>query len=144
MKTLSDKTKLVVDVDDYRRIVLNDRPSAAIRLTDVLIYMRGVWLTMTTLNLFINVYVLMSLDRFLMTYALVTMIVSFEGQIAAIVGQFGIGYSRLLAIIYAISAASLLVASLVWGPVGANHLMTLSLAITLVSGLIGGFIAVKQ
>ena len=110
----------------------------------LLIWLRGILLLITTLNLFINVYIMLSLDRFMISYALMAMTSSIFGQLAAIFGQFGYKSGKYLSIIYALAALSLVLVTAVLGRVGQNLLLNISLALAAVSGLISAFVALKD
>ena len=110
----------------------------------LLVWLRAIQLMITTLNLFTNVYIMLSLDRFMISYALLTMISCFVGQLAAIVGQFGYKLGRILALVYALSAVSLILVTVVTGEIGHNLLLNISLAMTAISGLISGYVWFKS
>ena len=132
------KDQLIVKDSEWAQPVVPKKAS------DSLIYLRGALLMMTTINLFVNVYIMMSLDRFMIAYALFAMLASVAGQLAAIVGQFGYSMGRYLAFLYAFSAVSLSLVTYLDGRIGDNLLLNLSLAMTAVSGLISGFVAIRS
>lgn len=133
------KNQLIIKDSEWSTPVVSKK-----RVSDGLIYMRGALLMMTTINLFVNVYIMMSLDRFMISYALFAMIASVVGQLAAIVGQFGYSMGRYLAFGYAFSAVSLILVTYLVGRVGDNLLLNISLSMTAISGLISGFVAIRS
>ena len=130
-----------------KELEANDGDDRPLKTTDnevLLMWLRGIELMVTTLNLFMNVYIMLSLDRFMISYALLTMMSCFLGQISAIVGQFGYSMARVLAIVYTLSALSLVLGTVFLGRVDQNFLLTASVAMTAITGLISGFVAFKQ
>ena len=131
------KKQLINDFESNEDLILGREVRTSGQL---LIWLRALQLMITTVNLFTNVYIMMSLDRFMISYALFSMISSAIGQLAAIVGQFGYKMGRLLAIVYAMSALSLILVTVFMGKFGDNLLLNISLGMTAVSGSISGFV----
>ncbi len=112
--------------------------------TDLLIYFRAIILLITTLNLFLNVYIILSFDRFNISFGALTIIISFLGQMSAILGQFGYQYSKQLALIYSLSAFSLVLVSAIFGKITENFLLEISVTMTSITSVLSLLVAIKQ
>lgn len=105
---------------------------------------RALLLFLLTFNVFLNAYVMMSLDRSDLLIGLLTIVIGVLGQFAAITGQFGWKIGNLLLNTFVISDLLLIIISLLAEQNGRNFMTKLSFCFTMISLFVGLFIVMKK
>ena len=116
------------------------RDSVPERDTYAVIIARAFLLFVLTFDLWMNAYLIMSLDRNNMLIGTFTIITCAVGQFSAITGQFGYPIGDFLLKIYNICAVLLLSSSVFLGEFGNNFMTELSFAFSITGLLTGIFI----
>lgn len=98
---------------------------------------RALLLFLLTFDVFLNAYVMMSLDRDDLTIGLLTIIISVLGQFAAITGQFGYKIGSLLLRTFVISDLMLLIISFMMQQMAHNFMTKISFTLSLLGFLVG-------
>jgi len=105
---------------------------------------RAFLLFLLTFDLFLNAYVLMSIDRNNLLIGSLTIIICAIGQFSAIYGQFGYQIGDVLLRVFVFSAFSLIVLSIFNDQFEQNFMTEMSFGFTLTGLLTGCFIWFKS
>lgn len=104
---------------------------------------RALLLFLLTFDLFLNSYILMSLDRYNLIIGIFTIITCAIGQFSAITGQFGYKIGDLLLKIFVLSDLVLIALSLLFDQFEQNFMTEMSFIFTLSGFIAGCFLVFK-
>ena len=110
----------------------------------IVILARALLLFLLTFDLFLNAYVIMSLDRYNLMIGTFTIITSAIGQFSAITGQFGYPIGDLLLKIFILCDIILITGSLLFDQFEQNFMTEISFVFTLTGFITGCFILLKS
>lgn len=105
---------------------------------------RAFLLFLLTFDLFLNAYLMMSLDRNNLLIGTLTIIISAIGQFSAITGQFGFQIGDTLLHLFVISDISLVLLSLYSDQFEQNFMTKLSFILSSFGFIVGCFILIKK
>ena len=107
-----------------------------------IILARALLLFLLTFDIFLNAYVMMSLDRNDLMFGAATIIVGMVGQFAAITGQFGLQIADLLLHIFVVTDSLVVVLSFLMAQMSHNFMTKISFSLSMLSFLVGIFILI--
>ncbi|KAH9415724.1 hypothetical protein DERP_000215 [Dermatophagoides pteronyssinus] len=144
--------KIFMDPKQQRNIdgnseILFDHESYHVRNTNdsyTIILARALLLFLLTFDIFLNAYVMMSLDRNDLMFGAATIIVGIVGQFAAITGQFGLRIADLLLHIFVITESLVVVLSFLLAQMSHNFMTKISFSLSMLSFLVGIFIVIRS
>lgn len=131
------KEIIIIERNLLTTIIVKDDPYSVILARALLLFL-------LTFNVFLNAYIMMSLDRSDLLIGLLTIVIGVLGQFAAITGQFGWKIGNLLLNTFVISDLLLTILSLLIEQNGRNFMTKLSFYFTIISLLVGLFIVMKK
>ncbi|KAH9397730.1 hypothetical protein TYRP_004056 [Tyrophagus putrescentiae] len=145
MEQVKVELKNLVVVDNTAEKGDNHNRSRFQRFADsyAVILARALLLFLLTFDLFLNAFVLLSLDRMNLAIGVATIACCAVGQFASITGQFGYSVGDLLLKIFVLSGLFLLVLSMLFDQFEQNFMTELSFFFTLSGFLTGCFIMFK-
>lgn len=117
---------------------------AKVRDSLSVIVARAFLLFVLTFDLFLNAYVLMSLDINNLLIGTLTIVTSAVGQFSAITGQFGYTIGSKLLKLFLLLDLGLIAASLLLDQFEENFMTEISFVLTLIGCITGCFIVVKE
>ena len=130
------KVELKQLVDDHNR-------ATSVWDDYTVILARGFLLFQLTFLLFLNAFILLSIDRYNLMIGIFTIVTSTIGQFASITGQFGYSIGGLLLKIFCFCDLVLIMAALFFDQFEANFMTEMSFGLTLTGFVTGCFIMLK-